>query len=370
MKNRRQRPGAGSSSFSDWGKQRHEAPGEGPRDERQHTEQRELPRGGRGERSRDGTQDAGPRHARPQGGRARHHAPHSVGAGLRRKLARDLPPRENDAYDGSHGSASRNSGRHEGASADSRSHEYDHARHDNGDLIFGVEPVRELIAATPAAVRTLYLRAGTEARFRPEANAVRAAGGKIISAAEEEFRRMAGSETRHQGIVAIIREYQYAGLEEVLAARPDPLLLVDGVTDPRNLGALLRSAEGAGVRAVVLARDHTAGLTPVAIKASAGAWIHLAIARCGNVAQTLESLKQAGYWIAALAPKGGVGLYDLDITRRLVVIAGSEGHGVRELVKKRADFVVHIPMRGRVDSLNVAVATAVVLFEIARRRAG
>jgi 23S rRNA (guanosine2251-2'-O)-methyltransferase len=131
----------------------------------------------------------------------------------------------------------------------------------------------------------------------------------------------------------------------------------------------LRSAEGAGVAAVVLARDRTATITPAAIKSSSGAWVHLKIARCGNVVRAMEDLKQAGYWIAALAPEGELELYGLDTTRRLALVVGSEGRGVREIVRKNADFAVRIPMYGKVGSLNVSVAAAVALFEIARRRA-
>jgi len=176
-------------------------------------------------------------------------------------------------------------------------------------------------------------------------------------------------ETRLDVLHALIREYSYAPFEDVVAAAPDPLLLVDGVTDPRNLGALLRSADGAGVSSVVLARDRTAAVTPAAIKSSSGAWVHLKIARCGNVARAMEDLKQAGYWIAALAPEGDREIYQLDTTRRLALVVGSEGRGVREIVKKNSDFVVRIPMYGKVGSLNVSVAAAVALFEIARRRA-
>jgi 23S rRNA (guanosine2251-2'-O)-methyltransferase len=189
-----------------------------------------------------------------------------------------------------------------------------------------------------------------------------------VSAEPAALARMAGAEGRHQGVAAIVREFNYAPFEEVLAAKPDPVLLVDGVTDPRNLGALLRSAECAGAGTVVLARDRTAALTPAAIKASAGAWVHLRIARCGNVARAIEDLKQAGYWIAALAPGGETDLYSLDVSRRLALIVGSEGKGVRDIVKKNADFVVGIPMRGKVESLNVSVAAALALFEIERRR--
>jgi 23S rRNA (guanosine2251-2'-O)-methyltransferase len=237
-----------------------------------------------------------------------------------------------------------------------------------GEIIFGVEPVRELIAASPAAIRILYFKAGAQERFAAEIDAVRASGGQIVSSADEALGRMAGSEGRHQGIVAVIREYSYAPLEEVLDLKPDPLIVIDGVTDPRNLGAILRSAECAGVRAVVLARDRTAPITPAAVKASAGAWAHLKVARCGNVAQTLEAFKANGYWTAALAPDGDISLAEVDCTRRLAVVVGSEGKGVRDLVKKTVDFVVNIPMYGRVASLNVSVAAAIALFDLARRR--
>ena len=236
------------------------------------------------------------------------------------------------------------------------------------DLVFGAEPVHELVAAAPGAVRTLYVRADLQARFGGDIARVRAAGGHVVAAEAAALARMAGGESRHQGVIALIREYSYAAFEDVVAAAPDPLLLVDGVTDPRNLGALLRSAEGAGVGTVVLARDRTAAVTPAAIKSSSGAWVHLTIARCGNVVRAMEDLKQAGYWIAALAPEGDREIYDLDTTRRLALVVGSEGRGVREIVRKNADFLVRIPMYGKVGSLNVSVAAAVALFEIARRR--
>lgn len=236
------------------------------------------------------------------------------------------------------------------------------------DIVFGAEPVRELVAAAPNSVRVLHVRAGDERRFAADIERVRAAGGRIASVEDAALVRMAGREARHQGIIAEVREYAYAGFEEVISAGYDPLVLVDGVTDPRNLGALMRSAEGAGVPAVILARDRTVGVTPAAIKSSAGAWVHLKIARCGNVARSLEQMKQAGYWVVALAPGGTTSIYELDTTRKIAIVVGSEGAGVREIVKKTADYVAAIPMRGRVDSLNVSVAAAVALFEIARRR--
>jgi 23S rRNA (guanosine2251-2'-O)-methyltransferase len=295
----------------------------------------------------------GPRHARPRGG-------HAAGPPRPPNAATPAPPPPEAAARAwqRHGAPERRAPPASAApDAPAR------------DLVFGAEPVHELIAAAPGSVRTLYVRADLQGRFADDSERVRAAGGHVVAAEAAALARMAGGESRHQGVVALIREYSYAAFEDVMAAAPDPLLLVDGVTDPRNLGALLRSAEGAGVESVVLARDRTAAVTPAAIKSSAGAWVHLKIARCGNVARAMEDLKQAGYWIAALAPAGDLEIYDLDTTRRLALVVGSEGRGVREIVRKNADFVVRIPMYGKLGSLNVSVAAAVALFEIARRRA-
>jgi 23S rRNA (guanosine2251-2'-O)-methyltransferase len=252
---------------------------------------------------------------------------------------------------------------------DVRDHDYRRSAANDREIVYGVEPIRELVAAAPGAIRVLYVKSGDERRFAAEIDLVRTAGGRVEFADDAGLERLAGPAARHQGIAALMREYEYASLEEILAAQPDPILLVDGVTDPRNLGALMRSAEGAGVGAIVIAKDRTVGITPAAVKSSAGAWIHLKIARCGNVARTLEQLKEAGYWTAALAPGGDTSIYTLDTSRKLAIIVGAEDRGVRDIVKKGADFVVDIPMRGKVGSLNVSVAAAVALFEIARRRA-
>ena len=246
---------------------------------------------------------------------------------------------------------------------------HDYHRPDTREMIFGVQPVREMLAVAPSSICRLYVKHGAERRFTPQIQVVRESGGEIVAATSTELARMAGAEARHQGIIATVREFAYATLEQVLAQQPDPLLLIDGVTDPRNLGAIMRSSECAGAGAIVLARDRTTGVTPAAIKSSAGAWAHLAVAECGNVAQTLKRLKSDGYWIAAMDPHGDTSLYDLDVARRLTLVLGSEGRGIREIVRKTADFVVRIPTRGRMNSLNVSVAAAIALFEIAHRRA-
>jgi 23S rRNA (guanosine2251-2'-O)-methyltransferase len=240
-----------------------------------------------------------------------------------------------------------------------------------GEAIYGIEPLREILAVQPEAIEVLYLRERDTRRFADEIERVKQAGGRVVQVDDAELTRAAGSEeARHQGLVATVRPYRYLELAELVDQVPDLIVLVDGVTDPRNLGAILRVTECAGFKSVILARDRTASLTPAAIKTSAGAWVHLRIAQCGNVVRTLEDLKEKGYWIAALTPEGDTSIYQLDVRSRLVLVIGAEGEGVRALVKKRADFRVKIPLYGKLESLNVSVATAVALFEIKRRREG
>ena len=172
----------------------------------------------------------------------------------------------------------------------------------------------------------------------------------------------------HQGVVARVGPYPYLGLKEILAA-PDPLILVlDSVTDPRNLGAVLRTADGAGVSGVVIPKDRAVGVTPAAVKASAGASEHVPVARETNLRRALERMKEAGVW--AYAAEGGAApaYTELGLSGPVAFVLGSEGRGVRRLVREGCDGAVSIPMLGAVSSLNVSVAAAVLLFEARRQR--
>ena len=171
----------------------------------------------------------------------------------------------------------------------------------------------------------------------------------------------------HQGVVARVESYPYSGLGEILAP-PEPLVLVlDGVTDPRNLGAALRAAEGAGASGVVIPRDRAAGVTAVAVKASAGASEHVRVARETNLRRAIEEMKEAGLWVYA-AETGGTPYTQLDLAGPVGLVFGSEGRGVRRLVREACDGAVAIPMLGNVGSLNVSVAAAVLLYEVRRQR--
>ena len=184
--------------------------------------------------------------------------------------------------------------------------------------------------------------------------------------------RMTGSR-KHQGIVAEYMAPDAANendLIELITNATEPLLLLvlDGVTDPHNLGACLRTAEGAGVDAVIAPKDKSASLTPTARKVSSGAAERLPFVQVTNLARTLDLLKDSGVWITGTSDKATQTLYDCDFKGSTAIVMGAEGKGVRNLTEKSCDFLISIPMAGSVSSLNVSVATGVVLYEAVRQR--
>lgn len=182
--------------------------------------------------------------------------------------------------------------------------------------------------------------------------------------------RMAGNNA-HQGVVAVTSARAYCDLDAVLAARRGEkslILVLDSIEDPHNLGAILRTADAAGVDGVLIPERRSAGVTPVVTKVSAGASEHLPIAKITNVARTIEELKDKSIWTVGLDERGTQTYDSLDYNMDCALAVGAEGKGLHELVRKKCDFVVSIPMLGKVPSLNVSVATAVVLYEVVRQR--
>ncbi|MDR3294639.1 MAG: 23S rRNA (guanosine(2251)-2'-O)-methyltransferase RlmB [Clostridiales Family XIII bacterium] len=183
--------------------------------------------------------------------------------------------------------------------------------------------------------------------------------------------RLAGN-GGHQGVLAFVSDFCYAQIEDMLAAardkNEDPLILVlDGMEDPHNLGAILRSAEGAGVHGVIIPLRRSVGITDVVAKTSSGAIEHIPVAREPNIREALKKLQNAGLWAAAL-DMDGERYFEKDLTGGLALVIGGEGGGLRRLVKETCDFAVSIPMYGRLASLNASAAAAVTLYEIKRQR--
>ena len=231
-------------------------------------------------------------------------------------------------------------------------------------FVYGVNPVLEALRAHPQDVVRVIVERGKADRVL---QAAREAGVRVDEVGHAELHRRSRAGV-HQGVGAELAEFRYAELEDLLEA--DFLLVLDGVTDPQNLGALVRSAHALGASGVVVPKDRAAGMTPAASKAAAGALEHCKVARVTNLARALEQMKEANIWTVALAADGDKDLGEIDLRSRIALVMGSEGEGVRPLVRKTCDHVARIPMAGKVGSLNVAAAGAIALYEVARQRAG
>ena len=199
------------------------------------------------------------------------------------------------------------------------------------------------------------------------------AGTVIVYAGRDKLDSL--SETgRHQGVIALAAAADYATMEEVLAAASAKgeapfVIFLDGIEDPHNLGAIIRTAEVAGAHGVVIQKRHASGLTATVMRTSAGALNHLPVVRVTNMAKTIEELKARGMWFVC-ADMDGTVMYDLDLTGAIGVVVGSEGSGVSRLVREKCDYVASVPMAGQVSSLNASVAAGVLIYEIVRQRLG
>jgi 23S rRNA (guanosine2251-2'-O)-methyltransferase len=241
------------------------------------------------------------------------------------------------------------------------------------ELLIGINSVEAALSHDPKNIVELFIETGTSnARLKELSERARDLGVKPHGRTRELLDRMTGG-ARHQGVVAQYRaapprgENELAGLVES-AGREALVLVLDGVTDPHNLGACLRSAEAAGVTAVVVTKDKAVGITPIVRRASAGAADRVPFIAVTNLARTLRALKDAGLWLVGLVGEGEQDFYRVDLKGPIALVIGSEGEGLRRLTREQCDYLVRIPMRGAVESLNVSVATGITLFEVLRQR--
>jgi 23S rRNA (guanosine2251-2'-O)-methyltransferase len=237
--------------------------------------------------------------------------------------------------------------------------------------IFGIHAVEQAVAARGRAFDYVAVAHGRgDARIQKLVRLCQSAGVPVRPMSRDELTRLAGMPS-HQGVVAVTAEKQYGELEDLLAAKRGQhafLLVLDGVEDPHNLGALIRTAEGAGVDGVVIPERRAAGVTATVVKASAGASEHLPIAKVTNVGRAVEALKSRNIWTVGLDERAPKTYDELDYQMDCALVLGAEGHGLHEQIRKKCDFLVSIPMLGKVPSLNVSVAGAVVMYEVARQR--
>jgi 23S rRNA (guanosine2251-2'-O)-methyltransferase len=237
--------------------------------------------------------------------------------------------------------------------------------------VCGVNPVKEALRANPGRIREVVLL-GQSRVSRELAPVCERAGVRWRPATRDELDRLAPGAV-HQGAVATVSDFQYLELDELIErsrahGRPPLLLLLDGIEDPHNLGAIVRSAQVLSADGLILPKDRATGVTPVVAKASAGAIETAQIAQVTNLSRCLETLKEEGFWAAAADQKAKSVIWDIDFTVPLVLVIGAEGKGVRPLVRSHCDLVFRIPIEGSVGSLNASVAAGIALYEIARQR--
>jgi len=236
------------------------------------------------------------------------------------------------------------------------------------NLVHGVHAVREALRATPQRVRKLVLAEGPlDGRKRELMAIAREHGIPVYREAKERMRPPS-----QQGVVAELAAFEWIDFDTLLAGAPAPafFLVLDQVEDPRNFGAVVRAADGAGVHGIVVPERKTAPPSDVAIAASAGALLHARIARVRNLSDTLTSLKENGVWTVGLSPDAKEPWASFDYKEPVAIVLGSEGKGLRKRVAATCDTLVSIPQMGEVESLNLSVAAGIVLYEVVRQRGG
>lgn len=230
-------------------------------------------------------------------------------------------------------------------------------RPDGREVVYGRNPVRELIAAGARPVHEVSVLAQLQGEPWLE-------GQRVVVRTRDQIGHRAGS-SDHQGVIAVTDPYPYADAATVLE-RPGPVVCLDGAQDPRNLGAVARVAEGVGAAGIVIPRRGSPGVTATVAKASAGAVEHLAIARIGSMVSFLHDAAGSGRVVVGAHPEGAVDFREISWPRDVILVMGAEGEGLRPRVRESCTHLVRIPMAGRVASLNISVAAAILLFETLR----
>ena len=248
----------------------------------------------------------------------------------------------------------------------------DGAKTPDENLIEGRNAVREALRAGRVIDR-VYVASGETDGTLQQLTAMARQSGAVVSFVDRRKLSSMSPTGTHQGIIAVAAAHDYVSVEEILQTAADrgeaPLLvLCDELTDPHNLGAILRTAECAGAHGVIIPKRRSVGLTAAVARASAGAIEHMQVARVSSLQQTMKDLQKAGIWIYGAAAEGTTDLYQADFRSPAAIVIGNEGAGLGRLIEQTCDYTVSIPMRGQISSLNASVAAAVLLYEAVRQR--
>ncbi|NLV49098.1 MAG: 23S rRNA (guanosine(2251)-2'-O)-methyltransferase RlmB [Clostridiales bacterium] len=238
--------------------------------------------------------------------------------------------------------------------------------------IEGRNAVLEALKAGRSLDKVYIVKGDTDNTLRYIASKARAAGAVVSEADRRKLDSMSVTHS-HQGVIAVASVRAYESVGDILQTARDrgevPLIVIcDEISDPHNLGAIIRTAEASGAHGIIIPKRRSSGLTAVVGKTSAGAAEHLAVARVANIAAAIKELKEAGVWIFGAAAGGGTDLWKTDLSGPAAIVIGSEGEGMRRLVSESCDFLISIPMRGKISSLNASAAAAILLYEALRQR--
>ena len=243
---------------------------------------------------------------------------------------------------------------------------------DREDIIEGRNAVIEALRAGRVIDKIFIQKGETDKTLGHIASSAREAGVVVVDADRRKLDSMSKTHS-HQGVIALAAVREYCSVQDILdlaAERSEPAFVIvcDEVSDPQNLGAVIRTAEAAGVHGIIIPKRRSAGLTSIVSKTSAGAAEHMLVARVPNLTAAIKELKAAGLWVYGTAASGEAGLWKTDLRGPVCIVVGSEGDGLSRLVAESCDFLVSIPMRGKVSSLNVSAAAAVMIYETFRQR--
>ena len=240
-------------------------------------------------------------------------------------------------------------------------------------IIYGIHPVQEALKSSHLQLEKILI--GTQAPHPPLQSIVDLAHKKKIPVTftAKEFLERVTKRGVHQNVVGFVKETPYVDIGAIFShwkkeGTKALFLILDGIQDPQNFGALIRTALGSGVHGIIIPKDRSAGITPVVIKASAGAVAHLPIARVVNIAATVDLLKREGIWVYGASGEAKDLIHQLDLNMDLAIVIGAEGKGIRPLVKKKCDRLFSIPMRGPLSSFNASVSGGMILYEVMRQR--
>lgn len=236
-------------------------------------------------------------------------------------------------------------------------------------LIYGVNPILEALKGGGSTIKKIVIASGKRENSIGEILRLGREAGISIEFRDRDFlERQAGGKI-HQGVIGYADDFVYSDIDAIIANRnegskKDLILILDGITDPQNLGSLIRTAHCFGANGVIIPKDRSASVTATVMKASSGAAGLTPVAMEANLTQTIEYLQKRGFWIYGTVADGEKGIHTQSYGERVAVVMGSEGHGIRPLIRKKCDFLVSIPMIGKLDSLNVSVAAGIILYEI------